>query len=103
MKMIKDLKSKTAVKNSIYNLVKPITSGFFHDSYWSPVHQTWKALESNGMEISIDKSYYTDLTSKTWEFTATINNFKLSGRMIASFCGPSNDPTATYDLCFILN
>lgn len=99
---MKLFKTKLATRNGIYNIVSPLTKGFFNDIAWENVNRVWKTLDSEGVVVTIVKSYYDNEKSKTWEFTAEVNGFKFDGRLVASFCGTVQNPTSRYDLCFLI-
>lgn len=99
---MKTFKTKTATRNAIYKIVTPLTRGFFKDNSWENVNRVWKALEAEGVVVSIESAKYDGFNTKTWDFTAEVNGFTMNGRLVASFCGTVSDPTSTYDLCFII-
>lgn len=99
---MKQFKTKTATRKAIYNIVSPLTRGFFKDNSWENVNKVWKALEAEGVVVNIENAKYDGVKSKTWTFTAEVNGFTFKGYMVASFCGTVEDPTSRYDLCFII-
>lgn len=99
---MKPFKSKTATKNAIYKIVSPLTRGFFNDESWQNVNRVWKALEADGVVVTITDTRYQGFESKTWSFTADVNGFTFPGYLVASFCGTTEAPTSRYDLCFVI-
>jgi hypothetical protein len=99
---MKQFKTKSATRNAIYKIVNPLTRGFFEDNSWENVNRVWKALEAEGVMVSIDSARYQELQSKTWQFTLNVNGFTVPGQLVACFCGTMEDPTGRYDLCFII-
>lgn len=99
---MKPYKTKNSTRNAIYKIVNPLTKGFFKDNSWENVNRVWKALENEGVSITIESAKYDEMKSKTWTFTAEANGFTMSGQLVACFCGTVEDPTGTYDICFII-
>jgi hypothetical protein len=100
---MKPLKSKSSNRNAIYKIVTPLSKGFFEDNSWENVNRIWKALEAEGVVITITKAEYQGMdVSKTWDFTAEVNGFKFDGRLVACFCGTTSNPSGRYDICFII-
>ncbi len=100
---MKVFKTKSATRNAIYNIVSPLTKGFFTDTSWENVNRVWKALEAEGVTVDIIDAKYQGMdVSKTWSFSASVNGFTFTGQLVACFCGTVEDPTNRYDICFII-
>ena len=99
---MKLFKTKSATRSAIYKTVSPLTKGFFNDTSWENVNRVWKALEAEGVVVSINDAKYQGFESKTWSFTAEVNGFTFTGQLVACFCGTTENPTGRYDLCFII-
>jgi hypothetical protein len=103
---MKPVKTKSALRNRIYKIVAPLTKGIFNDSDWSNVRAVFSALEQAGVSVTIERADYrqgeTHPTCKNWDLTIEAFGMKLSGHLVASFCGTVSDPTCRYDICFIV-
>ncbi len=93
---------------AIYRIVTPLTRGIFKDKDWRNIRSIWKALEAEGVNVSINDAKYDHdgidgtPSAKRWFFTAECQGFTFQGTLIACFCGPISDPTDRYDICFII-
>lgn len=101
-------KSKSATKNAIYRVIHPLTTGVFRDQDWRYVSRIWKTLDAEGVVTNITEAKYDGHdkdgipTTKRWNFELQVNGFKFQGTLVACFCGSVQDPTAAYDICFII-
>jgi hypothetical protein len=99
---MKPVKTRQALRNQIYKLIAPLTKGFFDDESWENVSRIWMALDAAGAQVTITKTQYQELNSKTWSFDLEAFGIKLSGQLVACFCGTIEKPTSRYDICFII-
>jgi hypothetical protein len=93
----------------VSEVLKRHTKGFFRDESWMPVNATWKALTDEGIDWTLEKSFYNSdsqtrvPTSKTWEFWVDFQNekgrpMKLYGVIVAAGAGSVEDPLSRYDI-----
>jgi hypothetical protein len=107
-----DGKSNQVARKTIFNLVNPLTKGFFSDQSWQAVQNIWKTLNANNIDWHIRNSEYQHnaqgiANSKRWHLEFNFTNDKarpttIYGTIIASGAGSVQDPLETYDLVFTL-
>jgi len=98
--------TKTTFVKRLYELVYPVTRGFFTDCYWEPIQKIWKLFNTLGIDWRLVGSKYDSgnpSKGKTWEFEINfVNNIgkvkKLYGRVRAAGAGTVKDPLSRYDV-----
>lgn len=89
------------------------TRGFFHDSYWKPIHACFKELERHGIDVVLASTEYFKNdkgvpSSKVWRFTIEFENEKgrtttLYGMITAAGAGSVDDPLDRYDVTMVIS
>jgi hypothetical protein len=100
--------SKVKATRFVNKLLDKHTRGFFTDTYWKPIHESFKELSKNNIPYELTESKYTqdsngNPTTKRWKFTITFSNDKmryvtLYGLITASGAGTVEDPLSRYDV-----
>lgn len=105
---------KNKLKRQIYKIVEPFTHGKYSDENWETIHELIGEIENAGYTVDVsvkDGGYRNSEGGNTlwphdpcvsyWkEYLLTISSgdCEVNGRIVASFCGTTEDPYKSYDL-----